>query len=87
MDEFINTVPVDFLNTTDITGGNSGSPVMDASGRFIGIAFDGNWESISADWVFNPELTRAISTDARYILYILDEFAETHYVLDELTIE
>jgi len=87
VDEFINTVPVDFLNTTDITGGNSGSPVMDAQGRFIGIAFDGNWESISADWVFNPELTRAISTDARYILYILDEFAETHYVLDELKIE
>jgi len=87
VDEHIGTVPVDFLNNTDITGGNSGSPVMDAQGRFIGIAFDGNWESISADWVFNPKLTRAISVDARYILYILDKFADSHYVLNELTIE
>lgn len=87
VDEHIGTVPVDFLNNTDITGGNSGSPVMDAEGRFIGIAFDGNWESISADWVFNPKLTRAISVDARYILYILDKFADSHYVLNELTIE
>lgn len=87
VDEHIGTVPVDFLNNTDITGGNSGSPVMDAKGRFIGIAFDGNWESISADWVYNPKLTRAISVDARYILYILDKFADSHYVLNELTIE
>ncbi len=87
IDQHIDTVPVDFLNNTDITGGNSGSPVMDSQGRFVGIAFDGNWESISADWVFNPDLTRAISVDARYILYILDNFANSHYVLNELTIE
>ncbi|MBS1270967.1 MAG: Dipeptidyl aminopeptidase BII [Candidatus Marinimicrobia bacterium] len=87
VDSYLGTVPVDFLHTTDITGGNSGSPVMDAQGRFIGIAFDGNWESISADWVFNPDLTRSISVDARYILFILDEFAENEYVLDELRVE
>ena len=87
VDSYLGTIPVDFLHTTDITGGNSGSPVMDAQGRFIGIAFDGNWESISADWVFNPDLTRSISVDARYILFILDEFAENDYVLDELMVE
>lgn len=87
VDDHINTIPVDFLNTTDITGGNSGSPVLDARGRFIGIAFDGNWESISADWSFNPKLTRAIAVDARYILYILNDFTKTHYVLNELTVD
>jgi len=87
VDSYLLALPVDFLHTTDITGGNSGSPVMDAQGRFIGIAFDGNWESISADWVFNPSLTRSISVDARYILFILEQFAENDYVLDELRVE
>jgi hypothetical protein len=85
-DDYLQNVPVNFLHTTDITGGNSGSPVMDANGNFIGIAFDGNWESISADWVFNPLLTRSISVDARYILYILEDIASTNYVYNELTI-
>ncbi len=85
-DDYIENVPVNFLHTTDITGGNSGSPVMDRKGNFIGIAFDGNWESISADWVFNPLLTRSISVDARYILYILENIAQTHYVFDELNV-
>lgn len=86
VDDYLQNVPVNFLHTTDITGGNSGSPVMDANGLFIGIAFDGNWESISADWVFNPLLTRSISVDARYILYILEDIASTNYVYNELTV-
>jgi len=86
-DSNLHDVPVNFLHTTDITGGNSGSPVMDGRGRFIGIAFDGNWESIVADWVFIPEITRSISVDARYILFILREYADNEYVLNELEIE
>ena len=85
-DPLLRDVPVDFLGTTDITGGNSGSPVMNAKGEYIGIAFDGNYESMTSDWQFDPRLTRTISVDARYILFILDKFFGAKNILEELTV-
>ncbi|MDY0078769.1 MAG: S46 family peptidase, partial [Bacteroidales bacterium] len=69
------TMTVNFLTTHDITGGNSGSPVIDAKGRLLGLAFDGNWEAMSGDIAFEPELQRTISVDIRYVLMIVDKFA------------
>ncbi len=80
-------VPVDFLSTTDITGGNSGSPIINGKGECIGAAFDGNWESISADYLFNSELNRCISVESRYILFVLDKFSGAYELLGELTIQ
>jgi len=85
-DSVINDVPVDFLSTCDITGGNSGSPILNGRGEVIGAAFDGNYESISADYQFNDALTRAISVDARYILFIMDKFSGAKNLLDEMKI-
>lgn len=79
-------VPVAFLATTDITGGNSGSPVMNGRGEIIGCAFDGNWEAMTSDWQYNERLTRTISVDSRYILFILDKFSGAQKLLQELTI-
>ena len=75
-----------FLSTNDITGGNSGSPVMNGNGELIGIAFDGNWEAMSGDIAFEPELQRTINVDIRYVLFIIDKFAGAHNLIDELTI-
>jgi len=80
-------VPVAFLSTTDITGGNSGSPIINGKGECIGAAFDGNWESISADYLFNSELNRCISVESRYILFVLDKFSGAYELLGELTIQ
>jgi len=73
-----------FLHGTDITGGNSGSPVMNANGDLIGLAFDGNWEAMSGDIAFEPELQRTISVDIRYVLWIVDKFAGATNIIDEL---
>ncbi|MFO7916172.1 MAG: S46 family peptidase [Candidatus Krumholzibacteriales bacterium] len=86
IDEYLDDVPVDFLSTCDITGGNSGSPILNGKGEVIGAAFDGNYESISADYQFDEGLTRAISVDSRYILFILEEFSGAKSLLDEMTI-
>jgi hypothetical protein len=75
-----------FLTTNDITGGNSGSPVLNANGELIGLAFDGNWEAMSGDVVFEPELQRCINIDARYVLFVIDKFAGAGHLLDEMTI-
>ena len=75
-----------FLTNLDITGGNSGSPVMDADGNLIGLAFDGNWEAMSGDVIFEPELQRCICVDIRYVLLILDKFGGAGYLLDEMNI-
>ncbi len=75
-----------FLSTNDITGGNSGSPILNAHGELIGLAFDGNWEAMSGDVVFEPELQRCINVDVRYVLFVIDKFAGAGYLLDEMTI-
>ena len=77
---------VNFLTTNDITGGNSGSPVLDAEGNLIGLAFDGNWEAMSGDIAFEPALQRCICVDARYVLFIIDKFANAQNLIEELTI-
>lgn len=79
-------VPVAMLSNNDITGGNSGSGVLDADGRLIGLAFDGNWEAMSGDIAFEPELQRTISVDIRYVLFIIDKFAGAQRLIDEMTI-
>jgi len=73
-----------FIHGTDITGGNSGSPVMNANGDLIGLAFDGNWEAMSGDIAFEPQLQRTISVDIRYVLWIVDKFAGATNIIDEL---
>ena len=75
-----------FLTTNDITGGNSGSPVINGNGELIGIAFDGNWEAMSGDIAFEPELQRTINVDIRYVLFIIDKLAGAQNLIDELTI-
>ena len=80
------TMPVCFLTTNDITGGNSGSPVIDGEGRLIGCAFDGNWESLSGDINFDNSLQRCIALDIRYMLFILDKLGGCGHLIDEMTI-
>lgn len=80
-------LPVAFLVNCDITGGNSGSPVMDKKGRLIGLAFDGNWEAMSGDVAFEPELQRTIAVDIRYVLFVIEKYAGAEWLLDELTIK
>ncbi|MGM0647853.1 MAG: S46 family peptidase, partial [Bacteroidota bacterium] len=75
-----------FLTNHDITGGNSGSPVIDGKGRLIGLAFDGNWEAMSGDIAFEPELQRTINVDIRYVLLIIDKFAGAQNLIDEMDI-
>ncbi len=79
-------LPTCFLTNNDITGGNSGSPVMNAKGQLIGLAFDGNWESMSSDVMFEPDLQRCICVDIRYVLFIMDKFGGAGYLLDEMKI-
>jgi hypothetical protein len=79
-------MPVCFLTTNDITGGNSGSPVMNANGELIGLAFDGNWESMSGDIAYEPELQRTIVVDIRYVLWIMDIYSGAKHLVDEMTI-
>lgn len=85
-DPYIQDVPVAFLANLDITGGNSGSPVINGKGELIGLAFDGNWEAVVGDYIYQPELNRSISVDSRYILFVLDKFSGAKNILDELQI-
>ena len=80
-------LPTCFLADCDITGGNSGSPVVNAKGSLIGLAFDGNWEAMSGDVAFEPELQRTIAVDVRYVLFVIDKFAGAGWLLDELQFE
>ncbi len=80
------TLHVNFLSTNDITGGNSGSPVLNSKGELIGLAFDGNWEAMSGDVAFEPELQRTISLDVRYLLFIVEKFADAKNIINELTL-
>ena len=75
-----------FLSTNDITGGNSGSPIMNGKGELIGLAFDGNWEAMSGDVNFEPNLQRTINVDIRYVLFIIDKLSGATNLIDELDI-
>ena len=75
-----------FLSNNDITGGNSGSPIMNSRGELIGLAFDGNWESMSSDVMFEPELQRCINVDIRYVLFVVDKFGGAGWLIDEMDI-
>ena len=77
-------MPVCFITTHDITGGNSGSPVINAKGELIGVAFDGNSEAMSSDIMYNPNLQRTIVADIRYVLFVIDKFAGQKYLIDEM---
>ena len=80
----LGTVPVNFMADLDITGGNSGSPVMDARGELVGLAFDMNWEAVASNWLFDPEMTRMIALDGRYMRWIMQEAYPAPQVLEEL---
>ncbi|MEA4917381.1 S46 family peptidase [Proteiniphilum sp.] len=75
---------VNFLSNNDITGGNSGSPVLNGNAELIGLAFDGNWESLSGDILFEPQMQRMISVDIRYVLYIMDKVMGASHIVEEL---
>ena len=77
---------INFISNNDITGGNSGSPVINAWGEIVGTAFDGNWEAMSGDIAFENEIQRTISVDIRYILFIIDKYAGAKHLIDEMTI-
>lgn len=79
-------LPVCFISNNDITGGNSGSPVINGKGQLIGTAFDGNWEAMSGDIEFSNELQRTIVTDIRYVLFIIDKYAGAQRLIDEMDI-
>lgn len=80
------TLRVNFITNNDITGGNSGSPVLNANGDLIGVAFDGNWESMIGDLYVNPDFNRTICVDIRYVLWVIDEYAEADHLIREMTI-
>ena len=79
-------IPVCFIADNHTTGGNSGSPVINADGHLIGINFDRAWEGVMSDLMFNPDQSRNISLDIRYALFLIDKFAGAGYLLDEMTI-
>ena len=79
-------MPINFLSNNDITGGNSGSPIIDGDGNLIGLAFDGNSEALSGDIVFEPNLQRTINVDVRYVLWVIDKYAGATRLISELTL-
>ncbi len=85
-DPKINDVPIAFISNLDITGGNSGSPIINGKGELAGVAFDGNWEGVVGDYYFEEQMNRAISVDSRYVLFILDKFSNAQNLLKEMEI-
>ncbi len=75
-----------FTSNNDITGGNSGSPILNGNGELIGLAFDGNWEAMSGDYAFEPALQKTINVDIRYVLWVMDKFAGAKHLVDEMKI-
>jgi hypothetical protein len=75
-----------FITNNDITGGNSGSPVLNNKGELIGVAFDGNWEAMSGDIAFEPELQRCINVDIRFVLWVIDKYAGATHLIDEMKV-
>ncbi len=84
VDQDLGEVPVDFLSDLDITGGNSGSATLNARGELVGLAFDGNYESMASDWLFQPSITRTIHVDLRYVLWLLDAAYPGDHILKEM---
>ncbi len=80
------TLHIDFLTNNDITGGNSGSPVLNANGELVGLAFDGNWEGMSGDIAYEPNLQKTICVDIRFVLWTIDKYAGCHRLIDELNL-
>ena len=87
LDPATGQLPLCFLTTNDITGGNSGSGMYDGKGRLIGLAFDGNWEAMSGDIKFDPNLQRCIGVDIRWVLSVIDDYSHADRLIRELTIE
>jgi len=87
LDPDLNDVPVNFTHGCDITGGNSGSAVMNASGELIGLAFDGNYEAMTSDWQYDEDIQRTISVDIRYVLFLTEKVAGADYLLKEMGIQ
>ncbi len=87
VDPELDDVPVDFLADLDITGGNSGSPILNRRGELVGLLFDTNYEGVDSDWLFAPERTRSIQVDTRYLLWMLDAVAGADHLLRELGFE
>lgn len=85
-DPRLHDVPVAFTANLDITGGNSGSPVINGKGELIGVAFDGNWESVVGDYYFQEPLNRSINVDSRYVLFLLDKYSNAQNLLKEMVI-
>ncbi len=77
---------LNFLSNNDITGGNSGSPIMDADGNLIGLAFDGNSEALSGDIVFEADKQRTINVDSRFVLWVIDIYGEAKHLIEEMKI-
>jgi DNA-binding MarR family transcriptional regulator len=86
-DSQLNDVPVNFLTTTDITGGNSGSPIMNGRGEMIGLVFDGNFEGLGGDYAFDGNLNRTINVDIRYVLFVTEKLGGAAYLFDEMQIK
>jgi len=87
LDPELNDVPVAFTHRCDITGGNSGSAVMNAKGELIGLAFDGNYEAMTSDWQYDYDMQRSISVDIRYVMFITEKFAGAEYLLKEMGVK
>ena len=83
----LNDVPIAFTHICDITGGNSGSPVLNAKGEIAGIAFDGNYEAMISDWQYDYDLQRTISVDIHYVLFITEKFGKAGFILDEMGVK
>ena len=77
-------MPVCFLTNNDITGGNSGSPMFNAQGQLMGLAFDGNWEAMSSDYLYEPRLQRTIGVDIRYILFVMERYGHAGHLVREM---
>jgi len=79
-------MPINFLTDNDITGGNSGSPVLNGKGELIGLAFDGNIEAMAGDVIFDKKLQRTINVDIRYVLWVVDKFSGATHIINEMDI-
>ncbi|MEO6656105.1 MAG: S46 family peptidase, partial [Pyrinomonadaceae bacterium] len=80
------SVVLDFLSTTDIIGGNSGSPILNGKGEQVGICFDGNYEGLGNDFYYDPAVNRTISVDIRYVLFVTEKFGNAKWIVDEMKV-